>query len=323
VSIIIPVFNSQEYLGETIKSALAQTWPNKEIIVVDDGSTDESLSIARSFKDSSIKVFEQENKGASAARNKGLRESKGEYIQFLDADDLLSLDKIELQVDLLNGKNSAIACCATIYFFDGGDPYSIQPVHEWYSKGSTDNLQFLIKLYGGGLIGPAYGGMITVHAWLCPKNVIDKAGKWNEGLTTDDDGEFFCRVILASRQIVYSPEALCYYRKYNGLKSLSVMNNYQAAKSLLVSTDLKAAYLLTRTTDKNAKLALARLYYDNAVSFYPKYAALSLEAENNVKALAPGFIFEPYTQGLSAWLSKFIGWKKVRYLQYLKYKFIK
>jgi len=320
VSIIIPVFNSEEYLAETIASALAQTWANKEIIIVDDGSKDNSLTVARSFGNSSIKIFEQENKGASAARNKGLLEARGEYIQFLDADDLLSPDKIELQVGLLQKKKSAIANCAAVYFFDGDDPYSIRPDREWYSEGSTDSVQFLTRLYGGGLIGPAYGGMITVHSWLCPKTVIDNAGKWNEELTTDDDGEFFCRVILAAGEILYSDKALCYYRKYKDNRSLSATSDYRASKSLLTSTQLKSKHLLNKTADDKTKLALSRLYYEHTWSFYPRYPDLALEAEKQAKALFPNFPLKPFNTGVNLWLSKLIGWKAVRYLQYMKNK---
>src|SRR5580698_4662849 len=94
VSIIIPSYNSENHLAETIKSALSQTWVNKEIIIIDDGSTDSSVQIAKGFE-SNVKVLVQKNKGASAARNAGLKEAKGDYIQFLDSDDLLSPDKIE------------------------------------------------------------------------------------------------------------------------------------------------------------------------------------------------------------------------------------
>src|ERR1700748_3370934 len=101
VSIIIPVYNAQKYLAETINSALAQTWPNKEIIIVDDGSTDNSFQIAKNFENDKVRVYYQENRGAGAARNKGLREAKGNYIQFLDADDLISNNKAEEQINLL------------------------------------------------------------------------------------------------------------------------------------------------------------------------------------------------------------------------------
>lgn len=318
VSIIIPVFNSQEYLAATIESALAQTWPNKEVIIVDDGSADNSLKVAGEFKDPCIKIFKQENKGASAARNRGLAEAKGEYIQFLDADDLLNSVKIEDQVRLLKDKPYAISNCATIHFFDKNDPYINQPVHEWYRGGSTDSVQFLTRLYGGSLIGAAYGGMIAIHAWLCPKAVIEKAGKWNEKLSADDDGEFFCRVILASNEIIYSDKSLCYYRKYIQKKSLSAANNYDANKSLLNSNDLKAQYLLEKTGDYGTKLALCRIYWEHAILFYPKYTNLSIDAERKGKALVPNFHFKPYNHGINAVLSKLIGWKGVRYLQYLK-----
>src|SRR5271165_3187575 len=102
VSVIIPVYNSEKYLAESIESAIGQTWSSKEIIVVDDGSTDNSFEIARKFAGRpEVKVVTQENRGAAAARNAGLKEAKGEFIQFLDADDLLSADKIESQMKLL------------------------------------------------------------------------------------------------------------------------------------------------------------------------------------------------------------------------------
>ena len=318
VSIIIPVFNSEEYIADTLTSALSQTWANTEVIIVDDGSTDRSLNIARQFNDDRIRVFEQENKGASAARNKGLAEAKGDYIQFLDADDVLNNIKVEAQVRLLAGKEDAIATCATVNFFDDADPRGIQPVHDWYREGSMDTAAFLVKLYGGALIGPEYGGMLGVHAWLCPKPIIDLAGRWNEALTTDDDGEFFCRVVLAARQIVYAEEALCYYRKYTRAKSLSAVNDDRANQSLLKATDLKAKYLLAKTSGTNAKLALARLYHENAVSFYPASLKLARESERKMKQLIPEFTIRPFKNGITGWLSKLISWKAVKILQYLK-----
>ena len=98
VSICIPVFNSEKWLGDTINSALAQTWSNKELIIVDDGSADNSLKIARKFESSIVKVISQNNRGACAARNKALANAQGDFIQWLDADDILAPDKIEIQL---------------------------------------------------------------------------------------------------------------------------------------------------------------------------------------------------------------------------------
>ena len=89
LSIVIPVYNGANYLREAIESALAQTFRNVEVLVVDDGSTDETAAVARSFRD--VRYLYQENRGLAAARNTGLRESSGRFVVFLDADDRLLL----------------------------------------------------------------------------------------------------------------------------------------------------------------------------------------------------------------------------------------
>src|SRR2546425_6261438 len=101
VSILIPAYNAEPWIADTIRSALAQTWPRKEIIVVDDGSRDQTLSIARQFASKNVSVVTQENQGASAARNRALALSQGKFIQWLDADDLIAPDKIAKQVEAL------------------------------------------------------------------------------------------------------------------------------------------------------------------------------------------------------------------------------
>src|SRR5258708_4364352 len=97
VSILIPAYNAQKWIVATIESAIAQTWGRKEIIIVDDGSTDQTLAVARRFASKDILVVTQKNQGASAARNHAFSLSQGDYIQWLDADDLLSANKIAKQ----------------------------------------------------------------------------------------------------------------------------------------------------------------------------------------------------------------------------------
>jgi glycosyltransferase involved in cell wall biosynthesis len=100
VSIIIPCFNAESYVGEAIESALDQTYPVKEVIVIDDGSTDGSLEVIRKFGER-VRWESGPNRGGGAARNRGLAIAKGEYIQFLDADDLLDSGKLERQMPVL------------------------------------------------------------------------------------------------------------------------------------------------------------------------------------------------------------------------------
>src|ERR1700723_2411466 len=98
VSILIPAYNSEESIAQTLRSALAQTWKRKEIIVVDDGSTDRTLDVARQFEAEGVRALTQRNQGAAVARNKAFALSHGDYIQWLDADDILAPDKIATQM---------------------------------------------------------------------------------------------------------------------------------------------------------------------------------------------------------------------------------
>src|SRR5215469_16198822 len=92
VSILIPAYNAEEWIAYTLRSALAQTWPHREIIVVDDGSRDRTTRIVRRFASKGVALFSRENRGQSAARNQAFQFSQGDYIQWLDADDLLAPD---------------------------------------------------------------------------------------------------------------------------------------------------------------------------------------------------------------------------------------
>src|SRR5436190_23533225 len=102
VSILIPAYNAGQWISQTIQSALAQTWKRKEIVIVDDGSRDNTLAIARQFESPEVLVVSQSNQGAAAARNKAFSVCQGDYIQWLDADDLLTPEKIEKQVALIS-----------------------------------------------------------------------------------------------------------------------------------------------------------------------------------------------------------------------------
>ena len=99
VSILIPAYNAEPWIADTIQSALRQSWPRREIIVVDDGSKDKTFAVAQQFAGPEVTVVTQKNAGASAARNRAFSLCKGDYIQWLDADDLLAADKISRQME--------------------------------------------------------------------------------------------------------------------------------------------------------------------------------------------------------------------------------
>src|SRR5208337_354073 len=102
VSILVPAYNAQNYLEDTLRSAVGQTWPRKEIIIVDDGSKDQTAAIARQFESPTVRLVAQENQGAAAARNQAFSLCQGDFIQWLDADDLLAPDKITKQMEQLD-----------------------------------------------------------------------------------------------------------------------------------------------------------------------------------------------------------------------------
>src|SRR4051812_47321404 len=101
VSILVPAYNAAATLSESLASALSQTWPHTEIIVVDDGSQDHSVAVARAFEGPRVRIIRQSHQGAAAARNTALEASRGEFIQWLDADDVLGSEKVAEQLAAL------------------------------------------------------------------------------------------------------------------------------------------------------------------------------------------------------------------------------
>lgn len=314
VSIIIPVHNGEDHLADAISTALAQSWANKEIIIVDNLSTDNSLKIAQGFADDSVIVIKSDKKGAAHARNAGLKIAKGRFIQFLDADDLLSPDKISSQVKLIGGTGQ-VSCCSYSFFLDQEDHLRSEIISPVYGPIKKDTLSFLIDLYSG-----SSGGMIPLHAWLIPRHVADQAGEWNENLNVDDDGEYFCRVILNSEGIVKCENELAYYRKYTLKESLSAQLSLSAYRSMLKSTSLKHAHLLSkneRTEEINQ--IFARDYWRIGMASYPQYLSLSKEARKRAKML--NHKESQYRTGpITTALGEIFGWRAARLATYLRYR---
>jgi len=120
VSIVIPAFNNAEYIEQTVQSALDQTYLNIEVIVVDDGSTDNTLEILKVFEDK-IRIIAQDNGGPASARNAGIKESRGEYIAFLDGDDLFFDNKIEIQMNIFESYGQIALIYSNIQKIDEED----------------------------------------------------------------------------------------------------------------------------------------------------------------------------------------------------------
>ena len=206
VSILIPAYNAEEWIAETIESALTQTWPNKEIIVVDDGSKDHTAEVARGFESYGVKVVVQRNQGASAARNHAFELSSGQYIQWLDADDLLAPDKIEKQMELVMQGQSRKTLLSSSWGHSMYSPNAakFEPSPLWCDLSPQEWLMRKMQ----------FNVFMQTSTWLVSRELTEAAGPWDVRLLGDDDGEYFCRVLLASEGVRFVQESRVYYRAF-------------------------------------------------------------------------------------------------------------
>lgn len=314
VSVIIPVYNAENYIVETINSVLDQTYPNIEIIIIDDGSKDNSYAISKGFTSKKLIVRQQKNSGASAARNHGLSIATGDYIQFLDADDLLSPDKIASQIQQLDQLKDYISICSTIHFSDSKNLKDLKPssYEDPFLKFSANPADFLVNLWGGNTV---YGSMVSIHAWLTPKKIIDKSGPWDEHLTYDDDGEYFARILLNAKGVAYSERGYCYYRKQK-VNTLSDLNSKERLKSMLISSLLKKELLLKHVDSYPAKLAIYKILTGVALKCLPKYYQLYKIAINALPKIEPKNYVPSIGGPITQQLVRIFGWRTIRVIQY-------
>lgn len=232
VSIIIPTYNRGSYLGETLDSVLSQIYNKWECIIIDDGSTDYTQELIEFYeeKDSRFHYYQRpkhRNKGASACRNYGLEKSIGEYIQFLDSDDLLSDNKIAAQVTFLEQQDQVPIITCKWGRFNGKEKNVYKNLAVY--KDFLELVQFLDAL-------SLSFGFFPIHAYLIRKVEISKAGFWNENLSLNDDTEFIMRILVNSNQIVFSPMGKAFYRwpekenvsqYYNKNKVIDAINSWK------------------------------------------------------------------------------------------------
>ena len=315
VSILIPVYNAERWLAATLDAALAQTWPHTEIIAVDDGSTDDSAAILERYRSRGVTVIHQPNSGAGVARNRALAAATGDYLQFLDADDLLSPDKIAAQVTLLEQHPPGyLAVCDVRYFDDGSSPETGLVVDGWPLVDSDDPVAWLTELWGpdGG------ASMVQTGVWLVPRSVAAAAGPWTTYRSPDDDGEYFARVVLASQGLRHTPNGRSYYRRFpNATSHLSQQGNDVHSAGMLRNLDSRAAGLLARTDAPRARRAVARTYMEFAYYAYPRQPALSRTALHQAHALGGGPQLLHFGSPRTRLVARIFGWRVARRLSLL------
>lgn len=306
VSILIPAYNAQEWIADTLRSAIAQTWEPKEIIVVDDGSTDQTLAIAKEFASANVRVVTQSNQGAAAARNKALSLSRGDYIQWLDADDLLAPDKIALQMKVAaNGCNKRALLSAPFgrfkyrYYRTQFIPTSLwkdQPAVDWLTHKLGENVY------------------MQTATWLVSRELTDAAGPWNTQLLGDDDGEYFCRVLLASEGVRFVPEARVYYRApwFGTLSQIGLSTRKIEAHWL--SMQLHIGYLRSLEDSERVRAACLQYLQTCFIYFYPERTDIVQSAQHLAKELG-GTLDPPRLSWKYSWICALFGWGTTKRLQ--------
>jgi glycosyltransferase involved in cell wall biosynthesis len=295
VSILIPAYNAGPFIAGTIRSAQRQLWPRKEIIVVDDGSKDNTLAVARKFAGPEVTVVTQKNAGAATARNHAFSLAQGDYIQWLDADDLLAADKISRQMEVAEG-------CADkkkLFSSEWGQ-FMYRPRCARFKTtalcADQGPLEWLLHKMGENLhMQPA--------TWLVSRELTEAAGKWDERLSLDDDGEYFCRVILSSSGIRFVPGAKSFYR-LSGVSSLSnVDQSDKKLESLWLSMRLHVGYLRSLEDSPRVRAACVA-YLGNWLQYFdPARPDILAEAGQLAREMG-GTVKLPGLRPKYAWLEK-------------------
>lgn len=236
ISVIIPTFNRASLIGETLDSVLSQTYNNWECIIVDDGSTDgtkEAIEVY-STNDKRFKYFQRptdRKKGASPCRNYGLEMAKGDYIQFLDSDDLLENNKFEEQIKVLSGISDL--CLVTCKWGSFSSSSNVRVKTEYRSY--RDFEPGVNLLYNFGKHNEYFPPLV----YLVSRELIEIAGKWDETIpkNPNDDGEYFTRIILNADRVVFCDTTSVYYRAGN-TERLSLLDDREKIDGVIKSWKL-------------------------------------------------------------------------------------
>jgi glycosyltransferase involved in cell wall biosynthesis len=277
VSILIPAFNAQQWIADAIRSAVGQTWSRTEVIVVDDGSTDKTLRVARSFESDRVLVLTQENSGAAAARNRALAAAQGDVIQWLDADDLLDPRKVERQMEVA----LRIDCARTLLsgawgrFWHRPDHAEFAPTALWADLAPVEWL--LLKL--------GHNLYMQTASWLVSRALTDAAGPWNTTLLGDDDGEYFCRVLLASDGVRFVPDSRMFYRISCGHNLSDVGASDSKMEAHFRSLYLHIQYLLSREDSERTRAACVTYLQNSLIHVFPERPDIVRQAEDLAAAL--------------------------------------
>jgi glycosyltransferase involved in cell wall biosynthesis len=306
VSILVPAYNAERWIADTIRSAVGQTWRRTEIIVVDDGSRDRTLEVAQQFASSAVRVVTQENQGASAARNKAYQLCQGDYIQWLDADDLLATDKISKQMEVLSQCGGARTLLSGPWgsFFYRTSRAKFRPGPLWHD---LSPVEWFIKEC-------SYNAHMQTATWLISRELSENAGPWDNRLGSNDDGEYLCRIIKQSDVIKFVPDAKVFYRITGSARLSNVGRSQEKAKARLLGIRLQINHVLSLENSERTRSACMQKLRTWSSNFYIEGDPLTTEAKEIAESL--GQVLTPKKMSWKyAWIQDIWGPEAARALR--------
>ena len=207
ISIIIPCYNKDDYIGDTLDTLLSQSYTNWECIIIDDGSSDNSRQVAESFcsKDSRITYSWKENSGVADTRNKGIGFSTGDFIMFLDADDTLSAEKLSVTIEAFT-KNPEIDVVYSNFLFIFNNDFTKPRKPSFRVKLKKDAYTDIIKSWDSTLLVPIHA-CVYRRSFLLKNNIV-----FCNILKNKEDWDFLIQVAMATDKFLYIDQYLCSYR---------------------------------------------------------------------------------------------------------------
>lgn len=207
ISVVVPCYNYGHLIADTIRSVQQQTYTDWEMIIVDDGSTDNTAEIVHEFinQDKRIQFYQQQNAGPSAARNFALKQAKGEYIQFLDADDCIEERKLEIQLSVFQNRHEADIVYGSVRYFRKNPADK----NEWLYTYWGVNKEWMPGICGSGnkiLPAALKGSFAHISCFLFRRAVVNNAGGWDTRKRAAEDYLFVLKCALADALFVYHNE---------------------------------------------------------------------------------------------------------------------
>ncbi|WP_295632377.1 glycosyltransferase family A protein [Novosphingobium sp.] len=306
VSVLIPCFNAAPYVGAAIESVLAQTYTPIEVIVVDDGSTDGSAGVVAAFADRGVALVSQAKGSAAAARNAALARAAGEFVMFLDADDLIDEGHVAALMERLEPGSRAVAMGQWDRFTDAKAEAAF-PERQGYHNAS--GIDWLCGEWSTG------APMTQCGTFLIPRTLLHEVGGWDERLTLIDDFEFFARLLTTCAGVRFAPEARLFYRSGHA-SGLSAQTSRKAAESACLALFLGTSHVLAARSDATTRRLSANMLKNFDYTFYPAFPDLRRKLAARMRELGESDLQPVGPPGFHK-LRKWIGWRAAKRVQTL------